>query len=202
MQCEDAGEANHILGCLYTQQAARRLLRFCLEAKACQCRIDDSRGREGAAGDSLCDSNMTVPFPLQVDGGVGSFKRSGSFMQQPVFNSFHSEHEMLRYLKRLENRDLSLCHSMIALGSCTMKLNATSEMMPVSWPELNGLHPFVPVDQAAGYAEMFEVSRHFSMSDACLLEADVPGAFPLLAGPAEICVLQAIFEPWSHLRGW
>ena len=82
-------------------------------------------------------------------------------MQQPVFNSFHSEHEMLRYLKRLENRDLSLCHSMIALGSCTMKLNATSEMMPVSWPELNGLHPFVPQDQAAGYAEMFEVRMTF-----------------------------------------
>ncbi|KAK9836531.1 hypothetical protein WJX74_002469 [Apatococcus lobatus] len=92
----------------------------------------------------------------EVEGGVGNFKRSGSFMQQPVFNSFHSEHEMLRYLKRLENRDLSLCHSMIALGSCTMKLNASSEMMPISWPELNGLHPFVPVDQAAGYAEMFE----------------------------------------------
>ena len=88
-------------------------------------------------------------------------------MQQPVFNSFHSEHEMLRYLKRLENRDLSLCHSMIALGSCTMKLNASSEMMPVSWPELNGLHPFVPVNQAAGYAEMFEVSlaRPCSLSD-------------------------------------
>ena len=89
---------------------------------------------------------------------MGNFNRSSSFMQQPVFNSFHSEHEMLRYLKRLENRDLSLCHSMIALGSCTMKLNASSEMMPISWPELNGLHPFVPVDQAAGYAEMFEVS--------------------------------------------
>ena len=64
---------------------------------------------------------------------------------------------MLRYLKRLENKDLSLTHSMIALGSCTMKLNATSEMIPISWPELANLHPFVPLDQAEGYQEMFEV---------------------------------------------
>ena len=79
-------------------------------------------------------------------------------MQQPIFNLYHSEHEMLRYLKRLENRDLSLCHSMIPLGSCTMKLNATSEMLPITWNELANLHPFVPLDQAAGYQEMFEVS--------------------------------------------
>ena len=78
-------------------------------------------------------------------------------MQQPIFNLYQSEHEMLRYLKRLENRDLSLAHSMIALGSCTMKLNATTEMLPVSWPELASLHPFVPLDQAQGYQEMFQV---------------------------------------------
>lgn len=94
---------------------------------------------------------------VQVDSPVGSFKRSTPYLQSPIFNLYHSEHEMLRYLKRLENRDLSLAHSMIALGSCTMKLNATSEMMPVTWPELAGLHPFVPADQAQGYAEMFEV---------------------------------------------
>ncbi|KAK9819612.1 hypothetical protein WJX72_000294 [[Myrmecia] bisecta] len=92
----------------------------------------------------------------QVEAGVGSFKRSSSFMQQPIFQLYHSEHEMLRYLKRLENRDLSLCHSMIALGSCTMKLNATSEMVPITWPEFANLHPFVPLDQAKGYQQMFE----------------------------------------------
>ena len=87
---------------------------------------------------------------------AGAVARTSSFLTHPVFNTYHSEHEMLRYLKRLENKDLSLCHSMIALGSCTMKLNATSEMMPITWPELANLHPFVPTDQAQGYAEMFE----------------------------------------------
>lgn len=93
-----------------------------------------------------------------VAGGVGPLARTAPFLRQPIFNVYHSEHEMLRYLKRLENRDLSLAHSMIALGSCTMKLNATSEMIPITWPELANLHPFVPVDQAQGYEEMFNVS--------------------------------------------
>ena len=74
---------------------------------------------------------------------------------------------MLRYLKRLENKDLSLTHSMIALGSCTMKLNATSEMIPISWPELANLHPFVPLDQAEGYQEMFEVCLHSLSAAGC-----------------------------------
>lgn len=93
----------------------------------------------------------------QVESNLGGFQRETPFMQQPIFNLYQSEHEMLRYLKRLENRDLSLAHSMIALGSCTMKLNATTEMLPVSWPELANLHPFVPLDQAQGYQEMFQV---------------------------------------------
>jgi glycine dehydrogenase len=80
--------------------------------------------------------------------------RKSLFMQHPVFNSHHSETEMLRYLKRLENKDLSLAHSMIPLGSCTMKLNATTEMFGISWPEFNKLHPFVPLNQAEGYTEL------------------------------------------------
>jgi glycine dehydrogenase len=85
----------------------------------------------------------------------GGFARTSTFLTHPVFNSYHSEHEMLRYLKRLENKDLSLVHSMIPLGSCTMKLNASTEMIPITWPELANMHPFAPVDQAQGYAEMF-----------------------------------------------
>jgi glycine dehydrogenase len=81
--------------------------------------------------------------------------RKDAFLAHPVFNRYHAEHEMLRYLHRLQARDLSLAHSMIPLGSCTMKLNGTSEMIPVTWPELARLHPFVPSDQARGYHEMF-----------------------------------------------
>ncbi len=80
--------------------------------------------------------------------------RGTAFLTQKVFNSYHSETDMLRYLKRLESKDLALNESMIALGSCTMKLNATSEMIPMSWPEVGSLHPFVPADQSQGYREM------------------------------------------------
>ncbi len=83
-------------------------------------------------------------------------QRTSNYMMHPVFNSYHSEHEMLRYIKSLEAKDLSLCHSMIALGSCTMKLNATTEMIPVTWPEFNSLHPFTPLEQAKGYIEIIE----------------------------------------------
>jgi glycine dehydrogenase len=82
--------------------------------------------------------------------------RASVFLAHHIFNSFHSETEMLRYLKRLESRDLSLCHSMIPLGSCTMKLNAAVEMYPVSWPEFGQLHPFAPAGQTVGYRKMFD----------------------------------------------
>jgi glycine cleavage system P protein (glycine dehydrogenase) len=80
--------------------------------------------------------------------------RQSAFLDHPVFNTHDTETEMLRYLKKLESRDLSLCHSMIPLGSCTMKLNATAEMFPISWPEFSKIHPFAPEDQTAGYIEM------------------------------------------------
>jgi glycine dehydrogenase len=85
-----------------------------------------------------------------------SLIRSSSFLTHPVFNAHHSEHEMLRYIKRLENKDLSMVHSMISLGSCTMKLNATSEMIPVTWPEIGNIHPFAPAEQSMGYKEIID----------------------------------------------
>jgi glycine dehydrogenase len=105
--------------------------------------------------------NEALPFMLD-DIGVkreraipSALTRTSSYLDHPVFHRHHSETEMLRYIKRLESRDLSLTSAMIPLGSCTMKLNATTEMMPVSWREFNRLHPFAPRDQAAGYQLLF-----------------------------------------------
>ena len=92
---------------------------------------------------------------LQLSTFPAPFARTSAFLTHQTFNRYHTEHEMLRYIKRLEAKDLSLCHSMISLGSCTMKLNATSEMFPVSWPEFGKLHPFAPSEQTRGYAKLF-----------------------------------------------
>ena len=100
-----------------------------------------------AVAPSVADEHANIP---------ASLVRTSEYLTHPVFHSYHSEHEMLRYLARLEAKDLSLKHSMIALGSCTMKLNATTEMMPVTWPEWCNLHPFAPQDQAKGYYAMFD----------------------------------------------
>ena len=106
------------------------------------------RAREFTLDDLLAEA-ATTALPAAVT-------RSTPYLEQGVFHAYRSEHEMLRYLHRLEQRDLSLTHSMIPLGSCTMKLNAVAEMMPVSWPQFAALHPFAPPEQAAGYAMMFE----------------------------------------------
>ena len=94
----------------------------------------------------------------EVDPGtsLGALRRKSSYLTHPTFARYRSEHEMLRYMRRLEGRDLSLTTSMIPLGSCTMKLNATSEMLPVTWPEIGGLHPFAPEDQTRGWARIFQ----------------------------------------------
>ncbi len=105
-----------------------------------------SLGEPVISSDST-SSNLTARIPAPLE-------RETPFMEHPVFHEYRSEHEMLRYLKRLENKDLSLAHSMISLGSCTMKLNATTEMLPVTWPELSNIHPFVPEDQVKGYKKI------------------------------------------------
>jgi glycine dehydrogenase len=94
------------------------------------------------------DGTAVRPYPAP-------HQRASGYLTAAVFNRYHTEHEMLRYIRRLEAKDLSLCHSMISLGSCTMKLNATSQMFPVTWPEFGQLHPFAPADQTKGYARLF-----------------------------------------------
>ena len=103
-----------------------------------------------------------LPAALELSQGLDPaalpdpHRRTSEYLTHPVFHSYRTEHEMLRYLNRLEKRDLSLTTSMISLGSCTMKLNATSEMVPVGWPELGRIHPFVPAEQTRGYRRMID----------------------------------------------
>ena len=113
--------------------------------------LDDLLAVFGASrgASELASSFEPPPYPAP-------FARASGYLAHPVFNSHHSETEMLRYIHRLESRDLSLTTSMIPLGSCTMKLNATTQMTPVTWPEFGALHPFAPPDQAGGYARIVE----------------------------------------------
>jgi len=106
----------------------------------------EAKGQKATAT-QLSDNALQIPTQLQ---------RESSYLSHPVFHLYQTETKMMRYIKRLENKDLSLMHSMIALGSCTMKLNAATELIPVSWPEFADLHPFVPIDQAAGYKKIFK----------------------------------------------
>jgi glycine dehydrogenase len=104
---------------------------------------------------AACFGAGPVPAAVDVPGLPEGLERQSGYLTHPVFNTHHSEHEMLRYIFKLMGRDLSLAHSMIPLGSCTMKLNATSEMIPVTWPEFGRIHPFAPVEQTRGYQKMF-----------------------------------------------
>lgn len=110
--------------------------------------------------DEKTASRVLAAFGAELpDTGVAAFgeqlARQSPFMTHPVFNSYHSEHEMLRYIRRLSDRDLALDRTMIPLGSCTMKLNPASSMMPITWPEFSDIHPFAPIDQAEGYLQLF-----------------------------------------------
>jgi len=99
--------------------------------------------------------SLQTQFDLETIAFPTPFERTSKYLQHPVFNSYHSETAIMRYIKSLENKDLSLTASMIPLGSCTMKLNAAVELMPVTWPAFTNMHPFVPIEQAEGYRQIF-----------------------------------------------
>src|SRR5262249_29498284 len=109
----------------------------------------DAFGAASALGIDALDRSTPDALPAELC-------RTSEFLTHPVFNSYHSETELLRYLRRLCDRDIALDRAMIPLGSCTMKLNATTEMIPVTWPEFGQLHPFAPLEQAAGYRELID----------------------------------------------
>jgi glycine dehydrogenase len=109
-----------------------------------------------AKGSSRMDGTLLTQYQLANVSYPSPFARTSKYLEHPVFNSYHSETALMRYIKSLENKDLSLTSSMIPLGSCTMKLNAATEMFPVSWPEFAAIHPFVPADQAEGYRGIFK----------------------------------------------
>jgi glycine dehydrogenase len=125
-------------------------------------RVDDTR--VGVSLDESSDEDLVSAVLDRVrcrtvgaeekEGIPEERRRTAPLLEHQVFHAYRTEHEMLRYLRRLADRDLALDRSMIPLGSCTMKLNATTEMIPMTWPEFTELHPFVPLDQAEGYLAM------------------------------------------------
>ncbi len=111
--------------------------------------------------DSDTPEVTAVDTQLSSDSGIpASLRRDVDYLQHPLFNDYHSETEMLRYMRYLEDKDLALNRAMIPLGSCTMKLNATTEMLPITWPEFAGLHPFAPADQTRGYQALLQELEH------------------------------------------
>ncbi len=152
--------------------AAARRINFRREGDALGIAVDETTSVRDLAsvlevfGASASVAELAQAADTTIPAGL---RRSSPYLTHPIFSAHRSETEMLRYIRKLERRDLSLCHSMIPLGSCTMKLNATAEMIPVTMPSWGGLHPFAPREQAKGYARVFE--------DLCKALAEVTG-FP------------------------
>ena len=143
--------------------AAHRMNLRVLEPGAITVALDETTTEQDVADLwTVFNNNAAVDFSFaDVTAGVDTryderFRRVSPFLTHPTFHRYHSETEMLRYMYSLQARDFSLVHGMIPLGSCTMKLNATAEMIPVTWPEFGQLHPFAPIAQAQGYAQLFD----------------------------------------------
>lgn len=138
----------------------------------------------------VCEGACPTTIPSQ-------FERKSLFMQQDIFSKYHSETEMMRYMKKLEIKDLSLNRAMIPLGSCTMKLNAASEMLPLSWPEAGAIHPYVPEDQAQGYLEMIREMSEW----LCKISGFKAISFQPNSGAAGEYAGLTVIRKYHHSRG-
>jgi len=135
--------------------------------------------------------------PASLPDVLGALTRTSAFMTHPVFNKHHSETEMMRYIRSLERKDIGLDTSMIPLGSCTMKLNAASEMLPITWPEFSKLHPFIPADQAAGYHQIIRELEQ----DLCAITGFAAASLqPNSGAQGEFAGLMVI-QAWHRDRG-
>ncbi|MFA5884409.1 MAG: aminomethyl-transferring glycine dehydrogenase [Acidimicrobiia bacterium] len=151
------GRAGHVAGAardlgLNLREVDGDMLAIALDETSTRATVAAVWDAFGFPGDEAAVDNLDGQAS---DGIPAGLHRTSEFLTHPVFSRYHSETEMLRYLRRLADRDLALDRTMIPLGSCTMKLNATAEMAPITWPEFANLHPFVPIDQAAGYRRLF-----------------------------------------------
>ena len=154
--------------------------------------------------------NATGPGAVSLDaevlenGGIpDALLRPLDYLQHPLFNDYHSETEMLRYLRRLEDRDIALNRAMIPLGSCTMKLNATTEMLPITWPEFARMHPFAPAEQTSGYRAMLDELEHMLREctgyDAISLQPNA-GSQGEYAGLSRRHTARRVFDPLLRAR--
>ena len=151
----DFGKAQQADSVYHNALAAGYNLRRVNETTLAAAFHEESSREDVAVLYALFTQHNTLVLPAEIEGRLPSeLLRQDAILQHPVFNRYHTEHEMLRYLKKLEERDLAMNRSMISLGSCTMKLNATAEMLPITWPEFSNIHPFAPRSQVAGYLEM------------------------------------------------
>lgn len=163
----DAGKMKEI-----RQKAEAAGFNFYYDATGLQIALDETATIKDIQGIA---SVFNIEYVSAVAPRIpGQLQRSSSYLTHPVFNMYHTESDMMRYIKRLENKDLSLVHSMITLGSCTMKLNAAAEMFPVSWPEWADMHPFMPMEQAQGYAQIIRELEQYLCEitgfEACSLQ--------------------------------
>ncbi len=155
------------------QRAEAADINFFYDERGVQISLDETVTERDLA-DIAAVFGAAPPVPIARCALPESLKRESPYLTHPVFNSYHTESEMMRYLKRLENRDLSLTHSMISLGSCTMKLNAATEMLPVSWELWANIHPFAPSSQTQGYQKIIRELEQYLCEitgfEACSLQ--------------------------------